>query len=154
MNQYITHNGLIKSYDPENSHSNLLIDELFDRTSKTHDIINNIHGKRETYFMQNKETDKIDGYCVTLFNKKIIKLESYKNGIKNGFFYSWYLTGQRHSEQLFVNDNPHGYHTVWNVEGDIIEITRFSDNLYDGFHIKYERETNTLEEVSRYRENI
>jgi antitoxin component YwqK of YwqJK toxin-antitoxin module len=154
MQQYITHYGQMKSYNPTTTRSDLLIDELFDRASKTHDLINIIDHNHKVYYMKNKETGEKDGYYVSLFNDTVVTLHSYKNDLKNGFYYTWYLTGQRHSEQLFINDQPHGYHTIWNIDGDIIEITRYSNNLHDGFNIKFDRETNMLEEVDRYQQTV
>ena len=135
MDQYITHCGQMRSYNPDGIDTGRLIDELFDPASKTYDIIRLKDDNHETIYYQHKESGKIDGPHITTFNNTLIAFVQYKDGLKHGRAYSWYLTGQRQYELMYMNDERHGYHTHWNIDGDIIEITRYSNNLKDGIDI-------------------
>ncbi len=148
MQQYITHYGQMKSYDPTNVRSDLLIDELFDRASKTHDLITQSEGNEKEMYMVLKGSETKDGYYIKLYNNQLIVLIYYKEGLKHGHSYSWYLTGQRQYEQLFMENNLHGFYTHWNINGDIIEIIRYSNGFKDGFNIKYANESDDIIELN------
>ncbi len=149
MQQYITHYGQMKSYDPTTTRSHLLIDELFDRASKTHDIVTTETSNEKEFYSVKKGSDIKDGYYVKLYNNQLISLISYNDGLKHGASYSWYLTGQRQYEQLFMENNLHGFYTHWNIDGDIIEIIRYSNGLKDGFNIQYNDNTNEIIHLDR-----
>ncbi len=149
MQQYITHYGQMKSYDPVNTRSDLLIDELFDRVSKTHDMITLSIGNEKEIYTVLKGTETKNGYYIKLYHDQLISLISYKDGVKHGSSYSWYLTGQRQYEQLFMEDKLHGFYTHWNINGDIIEIIRYSNGLKDGFNIQYENDSDEIIHLDR-----
>lgn len=150
MDQYITHYGQMRSYNTDMVVTGRLIDELFDPASKTHDIIRiKEDDNRDTIYYQNKESGKIDGPHITTFNNTLIAFVQYKDGLKHGRAYSWYLTGQRQYELTYMNDGRHGYYTHWNIDGDIIEITRYSNSLNDGFNIKYENDADNIIHLHR-----
>ncbi len=145
----MSHYGQMKSYDPTTTRSDLLIDELFDRASKTHDIVTTETSNEKEFYSVKKGSDIKDGYYVKLYNNQLISLISYKDGLKHGASYSWYLTGQRQYEQLFMENNLHGFYTHWNIDGDIIEIIRYSNGLKDGFNIQYNDNTNEIIHLDR-----
>ena len=151
MDQYITHYGQMRSFNPDMVNTGRLIDELFDPASKTHEIVRRLDedGNREIIYYQNKESGKIDGPHITTFNNTLVAFVQYKDGLKHGRAYSWYLTGQRQYELMYMNDGRHGYYTHWNIDGDIIEITRYSNGLKDGFNIKYRDDSEEFVEISR-----
>ncbi len=149
MQQYMSHYGQMKSYDPTTTRSDLLIDELFDRASKTHDLVTTETSNEKEFYSVKKGSDIKDGYYVKLYNDQLISLMSYKDGLKHGASYSWYLTGQRQYEQLFMENNLHGFYTHWNIDGDIIEIIRYSNGLKDGFNIQYNDNTNEISHLGR-----
>ncbi len=145
----MSHYGQMKCYDPTTTRSDTLIDELFDRASKTHDLIErNIGNEKEIYTVL-KATETKDGYYIKLYHDQLISLVNYKQGLKHGHSYSWYLTGQRQYEQSFMEDQLHGFYTHWNINGDIIEIIRYSNSLKDGFHIKYEIDSDEIIHLDR-----
>lgn len=149
MQQYMSHYGQMKSYDPMTARSDQLINELFDRASKTHDLVTTETSNEKEFYSVKKGSDIKDGYYVKLYNNQLISLIHYKDGLKHGASYSWYLTGQRQYEQLFMENNLHGFYTHWNIDGDIIEIIRYSNGLKDGFNIQYNDNTNEIIHLDR-----
>ena len=149
MQQYLSHYDQMVNYDPTNTRSDRLIDELFDRASKTHDLVTTEISNEKEFYSVKKGSDIKDGHYVKLYNDRLISLICYKEGLKHGHSYSWYLTGQRQYEQSFMEDRLHGYYTHWNIDGNIIEIIRYSNGLKDGFNIQYANDSDDIIHLDR-----
>lgn len=81
--------------------------------------------------VENYLNDTLDGICVEAYpNGKVLKMETYRKGIKHGEWSGWYLNGGRKYQYYYLNGSIHGVYKYWH-ENFILSI----DALYENGNI-------------------
>ena len=76
---------------------------------------------------------KFNGTAVKYYSNGTLALaEVYKNGIRNGFSYSWYENGSPKSEFYFLNDKKHGICITWYQNGQMQMLANHSYGKING----------------------
>lgn len=154
MQQYVDQFGYIKNYNPETTHVSLLIDELTKSVDTSHSIIQKKNGPWLDIWVIDNETQKHDGFYMIIYSNSLTCLRYFKQGENHGRIYSWTENGKRKSESIFINNCPHGYLTEWNEYGNIMELIRYDNGLCDGFNITYDKETDSIDYLSRFKQTV
>lgn len=97
--------------------------------------------------------DGLKDSCWKYFNEDNLKIleENYSLGKLNGKSFSWYTSGQLHTESDFKSDTMVGIFKIWYPDGQLNSITmRDSSGLENGESIIY-HENGTLKQVGNFK---
>ena len=100
-------------------------------------------------------SNRIEGlYMLKLYNYQIIVHCFYKDGIKNGFYQTFYINGKIEEFGYYVNGNKHGCHQKLYKNGNIKSITEYKNGIPHGFHIHYDENGNHIIKTSFYENKL
>ena len=74
-------------------------------------------------------------------------LSSVDPEIKNGFFITYYPSGEKYMESEYYNDRQRGTEKVYYPNGKLMTTAEYKDGLLDGKAVKYEADGSTITKI-------